>query len=108
MFLVYPDNLVAPLGSNVTLECVADQPVLAWEVNGLHLLDPIIIQNFKSAGLILTFGATESVPGGSRTTITIPATVPVNDSIDSIICSAGPTEFDLADGDIITFTVYGQ
>ena len=100
--------MVAPLGSNVTLECVADQPLLVWSINNLQLLDPAIIQRFKDAGIIIEIGATESVPGGNRITITIPATVTVNATINSIICSAGSTEFDLQDGDIITFTVYSE
>ena len=105
MFLVYSNNVVARLGSNVTLECVADQPVLAWEVNNLQLLDRSIFNSLKNTGVIIGIGATESIPECSRTTLTIPATIPVNNSIDSIVYSAGPTEFDLQNGDIITFTV---
>ena len=100
--------MVAPLGSNVTLECVADQSVLRWVVNGLQLSDSSVIDNVKNAGVIIGIGATESVPGGNRTTLTIPATIPVNNSIVGISCQAGPTDFGLVDGDTITFTVYGQ
>ena len=105
---MYPDNVTAPLGSNVTLECVADQPALSWKINNRQLLDESVINDFKVHGFILDIGVTESVPGGNRTTVTIPATVPVNDSIGSISCQAGPTMFDLGDGGTITFVVYGE
>lgn len=88
---------------------MAAQPALAWKVNDLQLLDPNIRNNFLTARLVLEIGGTENIPGeGNRTTLTIPASVAVNDSIDTIVCQAGPTEFILTDGDIITFTVYGE
>ena len=92
----------------MTLECAANQSALAWEVNGLQLLDELSIQQVQDAGFILGVGALQSFPEGNRITITIPATIKVNNSINTILCKAGPTEFDLSDGDSITFTVYGQ
>ena len=107
MFLVYPDNVTAPLGSNVSLECVTDQPELVWRINDILLFDESAIELLQQNGFILEVGGPEAVPGGTRITITIPATLHVNDSIEAILCQAGPTQFDLQDGETITFTVYG-
>ena len=79
MFLSYPTNVTAPLGSNVTLECVANQPVLDvmfWTLNDIQLVDDRIIQSL-----------TEDVSDGThRTAITLPASVRVNETIDEIVC----------------------
>ena len=107
MFLVYPDNVTAPLGSNVSLECVTDQPELVWRINDILLFDESVIEPLQQNGFILEVGGPEAVPGGTRITITIPATLHVNESIEGISCQAGPTQFDLQDGETITFTVYG-
>ena len=108
VFLAYPGDVTVALGYTVTLECVADQPSLAWTVNGIQLLDQPALQPFLDAGVIEGIGATERVEGGNRTTITINATPLANNTISSILCQAGQDEFNLQDGETVSFTVYGQ
>ena len=100
--------MTAPLGSNVTLECVTNELAVGWKINGLQLLEEARIQDFKDEGLILGVGGPEIVNGGNRITITIPATVHTSDAISTIVCQAGPDKFQLEDGETITFTVYGR
>ena len=104
---MYPSNVTAPLGSNVTLECVADQPVVAWILNDIMLLSQSSVQELQEVGFIVEIGSTETVPGGSQTTITIPASLLVNDTVKRILCSAGPNKFELNDGPAVAITVYG-
>ena len=93
VFLVYPENVTAPLGSNVSLECVTDQSELVWRINNIQLFDESRIEPLQQNGFILEVGG--------------PATLHVNESIEAILCQAGPTQFDLQNGETITFTVYG-
>ena len=99
--------VTAPLGSNVTLECVVNQPILAWSINKLQLLDQTVINNLQENGYLVDISATERVPAGNKTTITIPATVLVNETVGNISCHAGPTPFHLTSAEIFTITVYG-
>ena len=98
----------AALGTNVTLECVANETILVWEINSLQLLDPANIDSALQGGLVLELGTTETVGDNYRTTITIPASEYVNDTITGIKCQAGPSEFKLEDGPTFNFSVYGQ
>ena len=91
--------MTAALGTNVTVECVADQPTLAWSVNFRQLLNPLAL---------LERGETESVGDNYRSTLTISATELANRTIREIRCQAGQDEFSLSDGPPFTFTVYGQ
>ena len=97
----------APLGTTVELECEADQPALAWTINGVQLLDQTFIDDLVNLGFVLEVGQIERTSRGNRTTIIIPATVAVNNSVNVIVCQAGPTEFDLSDGADISFSVFG-
>ena len=101
--------MTAALGSSVTLECVADQPVLGWTINSLQLLEGSpLIQTLENQGFIESFGVTEEVPGGYRTTITFPASVRVNNTIDRVTCLAGSNDFEIYEGRIVTIVVYGE
>ena len=101
--------MTAPLGTAVTLECVANVSSVAWSINDLQLIDPGNIQLAFANMLIVELGETEELGDDTyRTTITIPATEFVNRSIDFIMCQAGPTDVTLVDGDPFTFTVYGE
>jgi hypothetical protein len=106
-FLVYPENVTAALGTSVTLECVANQPALAWTINDIQLLEETRVSDLIDAGFILGVGETEAVPGGNRTTLTIPASERVNDSVTGIVCQAGPTLFEVVDGETVSLSVYG-
>ena len=103
VFIDYPTDVNAALGTNVTLVCVADQPEIRWQVNNVQLLD-----SFLERGLILEVGPIESQGQYNRTTITFPASEDVNTTIFSIICQAGPNPFSAEDGDIVTISVYGE
>ena len=101
--------MTAALGTNVTVECVADQPALAWSVNARQLLDQGTFDLFAAQGVILEVGKTESVGDNYRSTLTIPATELANQTIREILCQAGQDEFSLSEnGPPFTFTVYGQ
>ena len=100
--------MTAALGTNVTVECVADLPTLVWSVNGVQLLDQADFNVFAAQGVTLEVGETESVGDNYRSTLTIPATEQANRTIREIVCQAGQSEFALSDGPPFTFTVYGQ
>ena len=100
--------MTVPLDNNVTLECIANQTALAWNINNKQLLDTTAITPLIESGVITSLTSVQTVSDGYNSiTITIPANVFTNETIVSIICQAGPSNFTLQDGDIITFTVYG-
>ena len=112
MFLVYPPNVTyAPLGSTVTLECVADQPSFAWTVSGQQLIHGIVsdVSEGLKAMFGLEVGPTEEVVGGNnRSTLSFDASVATNDTFNSIVCEAGSSTFTLVDGPSVSITVYGE
>ena len=109
MFLVYPPNVTyAPLGSTVTLECVADQPSFAWTVNGQQLVHGIVNSALNEA-FGLEVGPTEEVVGGNnRSTLSFDASVATNDTFNGIVCAAGSSTFTLVYGPSVSITVYGE
>ena len=100
--------MTAALGTNVTVECVADLDTLVWSVNGRQLLDQDAFNVFAAQGVLLEVGETEAEGDNYRSTLTIPATEQANRSIVEIFCQAGQSEFTLSDGPTFNFTVYGQ
>ena len=106
---MYPPNIThAPLGSTVTLECVANQPALAWKVNNQQLLHGTVSDELKvQFGLVV--GPTEEVVEGNyRSTLSFDASVATNTTFNHIICQAGSSEFTLNDGPLVHITVYGE
>ena len=81
--------------------------MLIWQIDDLQLGQQSFIDDVIEAGFVLEVTGPEMIPGGYRTTITIPGTERVNDTIDTIICLAG-NGFTLHDGEIVSFTVFGQ
>ena len=108
-FLVYPPNVTrAPLGSTVTLECVAMQPVLVWELIDLQLIGVTLLTVLNEQfGLVV--GPTEEVTEGIyRSTLSFDASVAINTSFNYIQCLAGSTYFQLFSGPLVYITVYGE
>ena len=107
----------------MTLECAADATTLIWQIGDLQLGQQSFIDDVieagnggpvssrdhlrPSEGFVLEVTGPEMIPGGYRTTITIPGTERVNDTIDTITCLAG-NGFTLDNGEIVSFTVFGQ
>ena len=91
----------------MTLECAADATMVIWQIGDLQLGEQSFIDQVIEAGFVLEITGPEMIPGGNRTTITIPGTERVNDTIDTITCLAG-NGFTLDDGEIVSFTVFGQ
>ena len=91
----------------MTLECAADATMLIWQIGDLQLGQQSFIDQVIEAGFVLEVTGPEMIPGGYRTTITIPGTERVNDTIDTITCLAG-NGFTLHNGEIVSFTVFGQ
>ena len=112
MFLVYPPNVTyAPLGSTVTLECVADIPSFAWKVNGQQLVHGVVsdFSDALKAGYGLEVGPTEEVTEGTYgSTLSFNASVATNETFNSIVCQVGPSTFTLEDGSSVAITVYGE
>ena len=108
-FLVYPSNVTsAPLGSTVTLECVAMQPVLVWELNDLQLIG-VTLLNVLNEQFGLVVGPTEEVIEGTyRSTLSFDASVATNTTFNYIRCLAGSTYFQLFSGPLVYITVYGE
>ena len=108
-FIQYPTDANAALGTNITLECVANQPILVWKVNNAQLLDQESFEKFRELELVLDLGETENdgENGSYRTTISIFASVYANNTIEAIVCQAGPNPFNLEDGPTLSFSVYG-
>ena len=101
--------MTAALGTNVTVECVADLDTLVWSINGLQLLEQDAFNAFAAQGVLLEVGETEAEGDNYRSTLTIPATEQANETVREILCQAGTSEFTLdGDGPTSTFTVYGQ
>ena len=91
----------------MTLECAADATMVIWQIGDLQLGEQSFIDDVIEKGFVLEITGPEMIPGGYRTTITIPGTERVNDTIDTITCLAG-NGFTLDDGEIVSFTVFGQ
>ena len=105
VFTEYPSNVNAALDSMVTVVCAADQPVVVWEVNTIQLINEDYMLLFE--GIILSV-ETEMDSASSRTALTFSATEIANTSISVFSCQAGPNIFTLTDGEMLTFSVYGE
>ena len=91
----------------MTLECAANATTVIWQIDDLQLGEQSFIDQVIEEGFVLEVTGSEMIPGGNRTTITIPGTERVNDTIDTITCLAG-NGFTLDSGEIVSFTVFGQ
>ena len=92
----------------MTLECVANQPALAWKVNEQQLFHGIVSDLLKEQFGLVVSPTEEVVEGKYRSTLSFDASLATNTSFNYIICQAGSSEFTLNDGPLVYITVYGE